>query len=195
MDANSVNISDDILLNVINNYTYEGGVRKLKKILYEITRELNIKNLTNQKLISKKVKFPFDLTQNDIDFILEDYNKCSHDKIHQNDSIGIVNGLWANCLSQGGILPIESLLIPSSNFMTVKTTGSLEKVIKESIDVALSVAWNNIDDTKKTEWLKKWKERPECFHIHCPDGSVSKDGPSAGAAITLVLYSFNGYSN
>ena len=76
-------------------------------------------------------------------------------KIHQNDSIGIVNGLWANCLGQGGILPIESLLIPSSNFMTVKTTGSLEKVIKESIDVALSVAWNNIDDTKKTEWLKK----------------------------------------
>ena len=189
LDYNSLTISDEILLNIINNYTYEGGVRKLKKILYEITRELNIKNLTNQKLISNKVNFPFTLSQNDVDFILEDYNKCSHDKIHQNDSIGIVNGLWANCLGQGGILPIESLLIPSTNLMTVKTTGSLEKVIKESIDVALSVAWNNIDETKKMEWLKKWKDRPECIHIHCPDGSVSKDGPSAGAAITLVLYS------
>jgi ATP-dependent Lon protease len=73
--------------------------------------------------------------------------------------------------------------------MSIKATGSLEKVIKESIDVALSVAWNTIEDTKKDEWIKKWKKNPDCFHIHCPDGSVSKDGPSAGAAITLVLYS------
>jgi len=27
------------------------------------------------------------------------------------------------------------------------------------------------------------------FHIHCPDGAVPKDGPSAGAALTLSLYS------
>ena len=27
------------------------------------------------------------------------------------------------------------------------------------------------------------------FHIHCPDGAVPKDGPSAGAALTLAIYS------
>ena len=27
------------------------------------------------------------------------------------------------------------------------------------------------------------------LHIHCPDGSTSKDGPSAGAAITCAIYS------
>ena len=27
------------------------------------------------------------------------------------------------------------------------------------------------------------------IHIHCPEGSVPKDGPSAGTAITCVLYS------
>ena len=189
LEKKSIIISDETLVDIINNYTYEGGVRKLKKILYEICRELNIKNLTNQKLLTEKINFPYTISQQEINHILEEYNKCTHDSIHKNNSVGIVNGLWANCLGQGGILPIESLLIPSNNFMTIKATGSLEKVIKESIDVALSVAWNKIEEDNKTQWIKKWKERPECFHIHCPDGSVSKDGPSAGAAITLVLYS------
>ena len=53
----------------------------------------------------------------------------------------------------------------------------------------MSVAWNNIDDELKEHWLGKWKANPQCFHIHCPDGSVPKDGPSAGAALSLVLYS------
>jgi ATP-dependent Lon protease len=27
------------------------------------------------------------------------------------------------------------------------------------------------------------------IHIHCPDGATNKDGPSAGTAITIVMYS------
>ena len=73
--------------------------------------------------------------------------------------------------------------------MVVKTTGSLGEVIKESIDVALSVAWNKLDNNLKLEWMNKWKTTPECFHIHCPDGSTGKEGPSAGAAMTLTFYS------
>ena len=34
-----------------------------------------------------------------------------------------------------------------------------------------------------------WKDKPMGFHIHCPEGAVPKDGPSAGAALTLALYS------
>ena len=39
------------------------------------------------------------------------------------------------------------------------------------------------------KYLKEWKDKPFGIHIHCPDGSVPKDGPSAGAALTLVIYS------
>lgn len=189
LDDNSIVFDNDTYLHLINNYTNEGGVRKLKKLLYEISREINMMNLTNQKYNNKKINFPFNVNLEYTERILENHYKCNHDMIHNQNSIGIVNGLWANCLGQGGILPIESMLIPTNTFMSIKATGSLEKVIKESIDVALSVAWNSLDDSVKNEWLSKWKDKPECFHIHCPDGAVSKDGPSAGAAITLVLYS------
>ena len=37
--------------------------------------------------------------------------------------------------------------------------------------------------------MKKWEDKPETFHIHCPDGAVPKDGPSAGTAITTCIYS------
>jgi ATP-dependent Lon protease len=37
--------------------------------------------------------------------------------------------------------------------------------------------------------MNKWAKTPECFHIHCPDGSTGKEGPSAGAAMTLTFYS------
>ena len=73
--------------------------------------------------------------------------------------------------------------------MNVKATGSLKNVMKESIQVALSVAWNYLDEDKKKYYMKKWEDKPETFHIHCPDGAVPKDGPSAGAAMTLVMYS------
>jgi ATP-dependent Lon protease len=109
--------------------------------------------------------------------------------VHKNDGIGMVNGLWANSLGQGGVLPIESTLIPTKELMTVKATGSLGEVIKESIDVALSVAWNKLDENTKNIWMTKWTKTPECFHIHCPDGSTGKEGPSAGAAMTLTFYS------
>lgn len=105
------------------------------------------------------------------------------------DNIGMVNWLWANDLGIGGVLPIESTLIPAKSCMEIKATGSLQKVIKESIDVALSVAWNYTDTKVQEEWMDRWKKYPECFHIHCPDGSVPKDGPSAGAAMGLTIYS------
>ena len=189
MDTNSILISDSLLSYIIETYTHEGGVRKFKELLYEICRIINMRNLIKEPINNNIINFPYTLTKNCINEIFDHKNKCTIDYIHEDNSIGIVNGLWANYLGQGGILPIESLLIPSNNLMSIKATGSLEKVIKESIDVALSVAWNNITDDIKESWIKKWKNNPESFHIHCPDGAVSKDGPSAGAAITLVIYS------
>jgi len=182
-------ISEDIIIDIINNYTNEGGVRKLKKHLYKIVREINYANLTKTKILNKTVKFPYTITWDIYKELFKSIPKIIHLTVHSKDNVGMVNGLWANSLGQGGVLPIESVLIPSKELMVVKATGSLGEVIKESIDVALSVAWNKLDNDMKLEWMNKWKTTPECFHIHCPDGSTGKEGPSAGAAMTLTFYS------
>jgi endopeptidase La len=186
---NDVILSDEIIEDIINNYTNEGGVRRLKEHLYKIIRELNKANLTKSKIGNSLVKFPINLSNDIFNELYKSKRKVIHLMVHNKDGIGMVNGLWANSLGQGGVLPIESVLIPSKEVMTVKATGSLGEVIKESIEVALSVAWNKLDEETKTIWMTKWSKTPECFHIHCPDGSTGKEGPSAGAAMTLAFYS------
>ena len=58
------------------------------------------------------------------------------------------------------------------------------------MNVAKSLAWNLIDDNTKTKWLEYFTTtKCQGLHIHCPDGGISKDGPSAGSAITTAIYS------
>ena len=189
LNSTDINMTDDTIRHIVNLYTNEGGVRKLKSILYNICRELNLANLIKNPIDGYKVKFPFTVEISYLNTLLKHKMEIVHDRIHPDDKPGVVNGLWANSFGQGGILSIETMLVPSSSALTVKATGHLEKVIKESTEVATSLAWNYIPEELKFKLLTKWKDHPMGIHIHCPDGSTPKDGPSAGAALTLALYS------
>ena len=63
--------------------------------------------------------------------------------------------------------------------------------MKESMMVAKTVAWSILGKTNNTKQIsKKWKKYGATgLHIHCPDGSTRKDGPSAGGAITTCILS------
>ena len=189
MEQDTITIPDEIMIDIINNYTNEGGVRSLKKNLYSIVRELNVANLTNTKIGDSVISFPLVLDRVLYDAHYHGKSPFNPMVVHKQDGVGMVNGLWANSLGVGGVLPIETVLIPTNEMMGVKATGSLGNVIKESIDVAMSVAWSWLDEPLKNKWMTKWKKRPERFHVHCPDGSTEKEGPSAGAAMSLAFYS------
>ena len=189
LEEDSVTISDELIRYLINNYTYEGGVRRLKEILTTIVRELNLYNLMKSKLIKNKISFPYKVRKKDVEIILKNLNKIDNVKVTNKPKIGIVNGLWANDLGIGGVLPIETLWYPSSNPLKIKATGCLEKVIKESTEVACSLAWNNLTQNEQTSLMAKLKDHPMGIHIHCPEGATPKDGPSAGAALTIAIYS------
>ena len=63
-------------------------------------------------------------------------------------------------------------------------------IMKESMSVAKTLAISLINRTKLNTLLSEFEESKfQGIHIHVPEGATPKDGPSAGAAITLVLYS------
>jgi ATP-dependent Lon protease len=57
------------------------------------------------------------------------------------------------------------------------------------MNVALTLAWNLTSFDNREKVRKLYEETKHGIHIHCPEGSVPKDGPSAGTAITVSIYS------
>jgi ATP-dependent Lon protease len=191
MDDVKVNFSKNILEYLIENYTNEAGVRKIKEILNDIMLEINLRRLEDNKILGKKIKSIITITEEMIekDF-LKKKSKIVDIKINQEPLVGLVNGLWANELGVGGLIPIESCWIPSTDKFNLELTGMQGNVMKESMKVAKSVAWRILPDYIKSRLNEKWKDTLDFgIHIHCPDGSTPKDGPSAGGAITTCLIS------
>jgi ATP-dependent Lon protease len=188
---NIVSISDDIIEHIITNYTIEPGVRKLKEILFDIYGEINLEILKINHLSNDAFKLPVIITAENLESkYLKKYSKIREKNIHDTPEIGIINGLWANSLGCGGIIPIQTLFFPSSVFLDLRLTGLQGDVMKESMNVAKSLAWNLTPDKTKSELLDRFtKTMCQGLHVHCPEGAVAKDGPSAGAAITTAIYS------
>jgi len=187
-----IDISDDVIKHIILNYTCEPGVRKLKELIFEIMGGINLDILKNT--ISDSLTLPIQITIDNIgNNYLKEHREMKPTKIHKESAIGLINGLWANSLGNGGVLPIEITYYPSNTFLDLKLTGMQGDVMKESMSVAKSLAWslflrNNEPDALTLQ--KKLEEtKNQGLHIHVPEGATPKDGPSAGTAITIVLYS------
>ena len=186
--CDNIVFSEDVLTFIIEKYTYESGVRKLKEILYEIIGEVNLTILKNE---NSDFELPINISIDDLkNKYLSKRHFLREPSIHSEPSIGIITGLWANAMGKGGIIPIQSQLILSSNPLDLKLTGMQGDVMKESMNVAKTLAWSLTDDDTKEKLLKQFeKTKTQGIHIHCPEGAVPKDGPSAGTAITVTLFS------
>jgi ATP-dependent Lon protease len=180
-----IHFSTDVLKFIIDEYTIEPGVRKLKEILFEIVGEINLDILKN---FNTTYEIPINVTINDIKTkYFKDKQQIKHKKIHNENKVGIINGLWANAQGKGGVIPIQTTWRPSETFLHLHLTGMQGDVMKESMNVALTLAWNLTPIDKRDE--QKLKNSFNGIHIHCPEGATPKDGPSAGTAITITIYS------
>ncbi len=185
----SVVLTDEMIEFIIDSYTMEPGIRKLKEVIFDLYGEINMEMLKAGN--SNEIQIPLILSEKDLtEKYLAKYNRIHDKKIHSSPEVGVINGLWANAYGGGGIIPIQTMFFPTSSFLELKLTGMQGDVMKESMNVAKSLAWNLLDLGEKQRWLKTFEEtKCQGLHIHCPEGATPKDGPSAGTAITLAIYS------
>jgi len=188
LENNVVLFTENNLKFIIEKYTCESGVRKLKELLFEIIGEINLQHIKNKSCIQE---LPITITNDDIKLkYLCERHEVRVQKIPPVSSAGVINGLWANAVGQGGIIPIEAHFFPCDRFFDLKLTGMQGDVMKESMNVAKTLAWSLLTDNEIAANLESFsKTKMQGIHVHCPEGATPKDGPSAGTAITCVLYS------
>ena len=178
-----INISDNIIQNIIEKYTYEAGVRKLNELLYDIFRQINL-----NKIYDDSINYPFIIDWDFVKNIFKNLPEMELKKINDSPKIGLVNGLYATKAGLGGLTIIQAKHTHSDKkFGLEKLTGSQGDVMKESMDCAFTVLNNIINKEYKEEFHKEHEKFG--IHIHCPEAATPKDGPSAGLAITLCLIS------
>lgn len=179
-----VEINDELLGSIIDEYTFEAGVRKLKEKINEIFRMNHLELIENpNNKISNKINISSQMINN----VLGDYPKNDFKKINHINMVGCINGLYASASGIGGITPIQVKQIFSKENLSINITGSVEKIMEESVKVAKTVSWNLLNREEQDDVIKNWDSRG--FHVHFPDGSTPKDGPSGGTAITCAIYS------
>ena len=173
LDSERISIGDDLVTDLIINYTKESGVRQLERLI--------------RKLCSKAARALVEHGSH-LTFIpseLEKYlgpRKFMEEDHQQEDRIGITNGLaWT---AYGGeMIKIEAVLMAGKGKLIL--TGQLGNVMKESAQAAMSYARAhgsefNIDPKVFTH---------HDLHIHIPAGAIPKDGPSAGITMLTSILS------
>ena len=166
---------DSAIMDIIRYYTREAGVRNLDREIGSICRKV-IKDLTLKKRKAKAI-----INSKSLPKFLG-MKKYRFGLAEEHNQIGEVTGLaWTSV--GGDLLTIEASAYKGKGKLNY--TGQLGDVMKESIQAAMSVTRQRADVLGIAE---DFHEKLD-IHIHVPDGSTPKDGPSAGAAMCTALVS------
>lgn len=167
-------INDKALEKIIRGYTREAGVRDLERKISELARKCA------RKIIQDGVRNVRVSARN-----LEDYLgkvRYEYDRANERPEVGIVRGLAWTAVG-GDTLQIEVNVMPGKG--ELKLTGQLGDVMKESAQTGVSFIRSMGNKLKvEADYFTTHD-----FHIHIPQGSVPKDGPSAGITMATAIYS------
>jgi ATP-dependent Lon protease len=182
----TVRFQRSAILRIIRNYTMESGVRSLERqiatILRKIARQAVKRGIPAAEAEApSRGRFSIMVTPGRIARYLG--NEPYQDKmLYPKEKAGLAYGLaWTEL--GGMLLPVEVALLQGKGELIL--TGSLGEVMKESAQTAVSFLRANAAALK----LPSDFTRNRDIHIHVPEGSIPKDGPSAGVTIAAALLS------
>jgi ATP-dependent Lon protease len=171
--TDKVNITPYALSQIIDGYTREAGVRNLKRELASVVRKTALELLEND-LDKKKIR------KKDVEELLGP-PKFLEDERLKKPEIGITTGLAWTAVG-GTVLQVEALFQPGKGH--IHMTGQLGDVMKESAQIALSLARVRCQEDCDEKFFEKHD-----IHLHVPEGAVPKDGPSAGVTLITSIVS------
>lgn len=174
LDKSIVEISDKMLLYIIERYTREAGVRNLERAIASICRGIAVKVVENK----------WEQRPLDEEMVAEFLGPEQYlpDIVERTESPGIATGLaWT--ATGGEILFVEATRMAGKG--RLKLTGHLGDVMKESAQIALSYLQSKAVLMGIPEKVFEQYD----LHIHVPAGAIPKDGPSAGVTMFVALYS------
>ncbi|KAJ2894504.1 putative atp-dependent protease la protein [Zalerion maritima] len=186
MSSDKVAFNMDVVSKIIESYTRESGVRSLEREIGSVCRAKAVE-FAEAKDDGQLERYRAQLNVEDIERILG-IEKFEEEIAEKTSRPGIVTGLVAySSGGNGSILFIEVASMPGNG--TVQLTGKLGDVLKESVEVALSWVKAHAFALGLTANPGDNVMKERSIHVHCPSGSIPKDGPSSGMAQAVALIS------
>jgi ATP-dependent Lon protease len=174
LEAEEVEVGDEILRSVITEYTREAGVRQLERELGKLLRG------AATKVAGGDVELPIVLDADALHDALG-RQRFFQESVERTAIPGVSTGL-AVTGTGGDVLFIEATAMEGDKGLVL--TGQLGDVMKESARIALSYARSHAEELGIDPAAFQRE-----FHLHVPAGAIPKDGPSAGTAMTTALVS------
>lgn len=174
LDEKAVTFAPEAVTMIIRDYTREAGLRGLRKQLASLCRKL-AKQVLVESIQSVEV------TEETVADLLGAAPFAST-MAQKTPKTGLSTSLvWTE--NGGEIIFIETARMKGSKHLML--TGSLGEVLRESAQAALSYIRSHAGEYDIDPDF--WESAD--IHVHIPAGAISKEGPSAGVAITIALIS------
>ena len=171
----NIQFTDDAIREVIRCYTREAGVRNLEREIGNISRKV-------ARRVVKDNAFNITLTPANVGEYLG-VAKFRDMGVHEKSEVGLVTGLaWTEV--GGSILSTEVSVVEGKGAKPL-LTGQLGDVMQESAQAAMTY----VRSRWKQLGLPRDFYRTIDLHVHVPEGSIPKDGPSAGITIATAIAS------
>ncbi|HET8720705.1 MAG TPA: endopeptidase La [Nitrospira sp.] len=178
LEAEQIELPDEVLDHIISRYTREAGVRQLEQMLGRLTRKVA---LTVAERPEGQERQTVRIEKADLAEWLGG-ERFMPEEARKNIPVGVATGLaWTP--TGGDVLYIETTLLPGSH--EVSLTGQLGDVMQESARAARSYLWSHAESMGLD--ISRFKRNG--VHIHVPSGAIPKDGPSAGVTMATALAS------